>query len=151
MINILTEQAELNAKYGRIFADQSESTDKRNKSENETEFNQSDRNRIFQKNREHQHVIKKQVRKKSQNLESAIDKQLPKVSDKQFTNHSEKMEDNNNREAEEIHWGATPEIMHVIRRRENSPETIRLIDRRLTICRPGIMRRRYDTNTQRHV
>ena len=35
------------------------------------------------------------------------------------------------------HWGATREIMDIIRRRNNSPETRRLIEQRNTLSRPG--------------
>ena len=47
-----------------------------------------------------------------------------------------------------FHCGATPSITHVIRRRDNSPEMVRLIDRGLKIWRSGVMRRRYDMNTK---
>ena len=50
-----------------------------------------------------------------------------------------------------FHWGATTEIMEIIRRREKSPETRRLVERRLEIARPGMMRRRYDQNAQRTI
>ena len=50
-----------------------------------------------------------------------------------------------------FHWGATTEIMEIIRRREKSPETKRLVERRLEIARPGMMRRRYDQNAQRTI
>ena len=49
------------------------------------------------------------------------------------------------------HWGATREIMNIIRRRNNSPETKRLIDQRNALSRPGTLRRRYDHQTQRTV
>ena len=40
--------------------------------------------------------------------------------------------------------------MEIIQR-EKSPETRRLVDRRLEIARPGMMRRRYDQNAQRTI
>ena len=49
------------------------------------------------------------------------------------------------------HWGATREIMEIIRRRNNSPETSRLVEQRSTLSRPGTLRRRYDHQTQRTV
>ena len=49
------------------------------------------------------------------------------------------------------HWGATREIMNIIRRRNNSPETKRLIEQRNALSRPGTLRRRYDHQTQRTV
>ena len=39
--------------------------------------------------------------------------------------------------------------MKIIRRRERCPETRNLVERRLEIARPGMMRRRYDQNAQR--
>ena len=38
------------------------------------------------------------------------------------------------------HWGATHEIMEIIHRRNNSPETRRLIDQRNELSRPGTLR-----------
>ena len=49
------------------------------------------------------------------------------------------------------HWGATREIMDIIRRRKNSPETSRLVEQKSTLSRPGTLRRRYDHQTQRTV
>ena len=49
------------------------------------------------------------------------------------------------------HWGATREIMKIIRRRNNSPETSRLVEQGSTLSRPGTLRRRYDHQTQRTV
>ena len=43
-----------------------------------------------------------------------------------------------------FHWGATAEIMEIIRRRRKSPETIRLVERGLEISRPGTMRGKSD-------
>ena len=50
---------------------------------------------------------------------------------------------------EYFHWGATTEIMEIIQRREKSPET--LVERRLEIARPGMMKERYDQNAQRTI
>ena len=49
------------------------------------------------------------------------------------------------------HWGATREIMKIIRRRKNSPETRRLVEQPNGLCRPGTLRLRYDHYTQRTV
>ena len=49
------------------------------------------------------------------------------------------------------HRGATREIMDIIRRRNNSPETRRLVEQRIALSRPGTLRRRYDHQTQRTV
>ena len=50
-----------------------------------------------------------------------------------------------------FHWGATAEIMEIIRKRRKSPETFRLVERRLEISRPGTMRRKFDMNAQRQI
>ena len=47
------------------------------------------------------------------------------------------------------HWGATREIMDIIRKRNKIPETQRLVERREALAKPGTMRRRYDTQSQR--
>ena len=49
------------------------------------------------------------------------------------------------------HWGATLEIMDSIRRRNNGPETRRVMEQRNALSRPGTLRRRYDHQTQRTV
>ena len=41
--------------------------------------------------------------------------------------------------------------MQIIQRREKSPETRRLVERRLEIARPGTMKRRYYQNAQRTI
>ena len=48
-------------------------------------------------------------------------------------------------------WGATAEIMAIIRRRRKSPETLRVVERWLEISRPGTMRRKFDMNAQRQM
>ena len=50
-----------------------------------------------------------------------------------------------------FYWGATAEIMEIIRKRRKSPETLRLVERRLEISRPGTMRRNFDMNAQRQI
>ena len=41
--------------------------------------------------------------------------------------------------------------MDIIRRRNNSPETKRLIEQRIALSRPGTLRRRYDHQSQRTI
>ena len=50
-----------------------------------------------------------------------------------------------------FHWGATAEIMEIVRNRRKSPETLRSVERRLEISRPGTMRRKFDMNAQRQI
>ena len=49
------------------------------------------------------------------------------------------------------HWGATREIMEIIRKRNKSPETRRLVELRNNLSRSGTLRRRYDPHTQRTI
>ena len=50
-----------------------------------------------------------------------------------------------------FHWGATTESMEKIRRKGESPETLRLVERRLEISRPGTMRRKIVMSAQRQI
>ena len=52
VINILSEQAELNRKYEQIFANQSQNEVERTKRTETNCSDQSQRNRIFEKNRD---------------------------------------------------------------------------------------------------
>ena len=52
VINILSEQAELNRKNGQVFADQSQSATERTKMTEINSNDQSQRNRTFEKNRD---------------------------------------------------------------------------------------------------
>ena len=47
-------------------------------------------------------------------------------------------------------WGATPEIMRIINNRDNSPETQKLVDRRIEIVKPGSMRVKRDNQGAEH-
>ena len=49
------------------------------------------------------------------------------------------------------HWGATREIMDIIRKRNKSPGTRRLVERREALAKPGTMRRQYDAQSQRMI
>ena len=162
VINILTEQAELNLKYGQLFANQSESSKTKAETENgtseeqnETIDNQSHSNRTFEKD---YGVNKIQQSENNTSGQSDISTQssscLPKENLKFVQN---KIKPNLHTELTEMyrdnfhHWGATREIMEVIRRQNNSPETSRLVEQRSTLSRPGTLRRRYDHQTQRTV
>ena len=52
---------------------------------------------------------------------------------------------------EYFQWGATAEIMEIIRRRRKRPELLTLVERRLEVSRPGTMRRKFDMNAQRQI
>ena len=48
------------------------------------------------------------------------------------------------------HWGATNEIMEIIRNREQSPETQKLVRRRTEIVKPGALRIKRDSQGNEH-
>ena len=162
VINILSEQAKLNIKYGPIFADQSKSEKaiterKKNISEeqNENRANQSQKSRTFENEN---NVNKHQRNKKTTSRQSEISTLERSYSTKEAKslNQIEKSRKLNTEITEMdrenfYHWGATREIMEIIRRRNNSPETRRLVEQRNQLSRPGTLRRRYDQYTQRTV
>ena len=149
-------------KYGQLFAKQSESSKIKTETangtpeeQNEKIGNKSHSNRTFEKD---YGVNKIQQSEKNTSGQSDISTQssscLPKENSKFVPNkiksdlHTELTEmDRENF----LHWGATREIMDIIRRRNNSPETSRLVEQRSTLSRPGTLRRRYDHQTQRTV
>ena len=155
VINILSEQAELNAKYGTLFADQSPIAPERNKTTEEYSNNQSHQNRIFENNRD--------VNKINQQTNNAPNKRQRKVkTESSMQNLNSNSNQNSNlsnnlslfkseMDRDYFHWGATTEFMEIIRRRRKSPETLRLVERRLEISRPGKMRRKFDLNAQRQI
>ena len=148
VINILAEQVELNLKYGQLFADQSkcskritERTKKNSEHKTEHKTDQSQLNRTFENK---SHVNETEQNKKTTSGQSDIS--TPK--DSQTSN----IENFDNMDRENFYqWGATREIMDIIRRRNNSPETRRLVEQRNALSRPGTLRRRYDTQTQRTI
>ena len=138
----------MNAKYGSLFDSQSE----RSKQDTETKQNQSE-NKIEQSNdQSHQnrtfhnkhHVNKTNNSEKTTSGQSKIN--TAKTNSNITSEENEKM----NRE-NLYHWGATREIMDIIRKRNKSPETRRLLERREDLAKPGTMRRRYDTQSQRMI
>ena len=148
VIIILTEQAELNLKYGQLFEDQSkcskEITERtKNNSEHKIEHktDKSQLNRTFESKN---HVNETGQNKKTTSGQSDIS--TLKVSQTSITENFDNMDRENF-----YHWGATREIMDIIRRRNNSPETRRIVEQRNALSRPGTLRRRYDHQTQRTV
>ena len=115
VINTLTEQADLNLKYGPLFADQSKRTKTKMKLHNNTTEIQNEAEKDQQMNgpsENTQNVNKNEQNEITTSGQSEIS--TPKFSCKSTT----EMKDN------EIfyHWGATREIMEIIRRRNKSPE-----------------------------
>ena len=155
VIIILSEHAELNVKYGTLFTDQSQVAPEKNKTTEEHFNNQSHQNRIFENNRD--------VNKMNKQTNSAPNKRQRKAkteSSIRYLNSNSNQNSNllnnlplfrNEMDRDYFHWGATAEIMEIIRRRRKSPETLRLVERRLEISRPGTMRRKFDMNAQRQI
>ena len=148
VINILTEHAELNMKHGPIFADQSERTENRTRlhnhkteTQNESKANQSQTNRIFENKNNVNKIEQSKITTSGQSDISTL-----KTSHKSIIEIKDKMDRENF-----YHWGATREIMDIIRRRNNSLETRRLVDQRIALSRPGTLRRRYDHQRQRTI
>ena len=152
VINILSEQAELNLKYSSLFVDQSHNASKRNKMNETKSDDQSKYNRTFENNRD---VNKNRDQAKFISNNSR-EKLKPESKIRNATLHQNSISNSNlllpfknEMDREYFHWGATTEIMEIIRRRRKSPETLRLVERRLEISRPGTMRRKFDMNAQR--
>ena len=132
VINILSEQAELNVKYGTLFADQSKSAPERTKRTEKKLNNQSHQNRTFEKNRD--------VNENYERTKSASTKRRQKVkTESSIRNSNSKCIQNSKRlkelplfknemDRDYFHRGATAEIMETIRKRRKSPETLRLVE-----------------------
>ena len=162
VINILTEQAELNLKYGQKFANQSESSKIKAETGNGTSEeqiekidNQSHSNRTFEKDYGVDKIQQSENNTSGQSdISTPSSSCLPEENSKIVQN---KIKSDLHMEFTEIdrdnfhHWGATRELMDIIRRQNNSPETSRLVEQRSTLSRPGTLRRRYDHQTQRTV
>ena len=148
VINILTEQVELNLKYGTAFTNELQRTPNTKTTHDCKSNSQSKTNKTFEKNRH--------VNKINEGTETSPNSDAIKFKRQEtlpLRNHpklsSSSIEEEMDRDY--FHWGATAEIMQIIQRREKSPETRRLVERRLEIARPGTMRRRYDQNAQRTI
>ena len=156
------EQAEFNLKYGQLFANQSESSKTKVETENGTSEeqneiidNQSHSNRTFEKDYGVNKIQQNENNTSGQyNISTQSSSCLPKET---LTFVQNKIKPNLHTEFTEMdrdnfhHWGATREIMEIIRRGNNSPETSRLVEQTSTLSRPGTLRRRYDHQTQRTV
>ena len=68
------------------------------------------------------------------------------------TNNNRQNTDNFNRDSQlKHHWGADDEIMRIINRRDNSPETKELVERRIELTRPGHMRHQWHKKLDREI
>ena len=125
VINILTEQAELNLKHGRIFTNQSQRTPNNKITHERKSINQSETNRTFEKKR---HVNKKNEQAETSQNKTAIKfKRHTKLPVQNYQELPLPTSEEMDREC--FHWGATTELMQIIQRREKSPETRRLVER----------------------
>ena len=135
----------MNAKYDSLFDSQSERSKqdtetKQNQSENKIEQSndQSHQNRTFQ----NKHYVNK-INNSEKTTSGQSEINTAKTSSNTTSDENEKM----NRE-NLYDWGATREIMDLIGKRNKSPETRRLVERREALAKPGTMRRRYDTQSK---
>ena len=138
----------MNLKYGPIFAGQSERTENKTKLHNdktekqiESKESQSQTIRTF----ENKNNVNK-IEQSETTTSGYSDISTLKTSRKSITETNDKMDRENF-----YHWGATREIMDIIRRRNNTPETRRLVEQRIALSRPGTLRRRYDHQSQRTI
>ena len=148
VISILTEQAEMNLNYRRVFTNELQRTPNTKITHDCKSNSQSETNKTFEKNR-HVNKINEQTETSpnSDVINFKRQKTLPLRNHPKLSSSS--IEEDMDRDY--FHWGATAEIMQIIQRSEKSPETRRLVERRLEIARPGTMRRRYDQNAQRTI
>ena len=162
VINTLTEQTKLNIKYGPLFPDQSicnktkiETKKGASEDENERYVNQSHTKRTFGKKysenyfQQIERTAFQQYKTSTSNSGCSLkgNSKTAKIqnSSKNNTEFTEMDGKNFN------HWGATRKIMEILRRRNISPETHKLIEGRNALSRTGTLRRRYDHHTQRTV
>ena len=147
VINILTEQAKLNIKYGPIFAGQSECKKVKNEikndiaeEQNEKCGSQSHTNRTFENK---YGVNKNKPNEKATSGQSENSALKPRYSKKecQNSNRITKVQNSNTETTEMIrekfyHWGATREIMEIIRRDTPISRTTKWIIPTMNITTP---------------
>ena len=151
VINILTEQAKLNIKYGPIFADQSECKKVKTELKNDTAEEQNEKcgsqshtNRTF----ENKYGVNKNKRnKKATSGQPEISALKPSYSKKesQNSNRITKVQNSNTEITEMDRENFTTGAPHAKLWRlsaEISPETRRLVEQRNGLSRPGTLRRR---------
>ena len=135
-------------KYGPLFADQS----KRTESRTELHNNKTETQNEQEKNKSQTHRIVENVYNVNKTEQSEIttswqsDISTPNCSRKSTIDNNEKMNQENF-----YHWRATRNIVEIVRRRNKSLETRRLVEQKNTLSRPDTMRRRYDHQSQRKI
>ena len=144
VINAIAQLATVNGRIGRIF-DQSENSNTANMHDTRTRTG----TRNSKTNTNHS------------NLNSTANQINNTIHGNRKT-HIELTMDNNNNNRQipdrfvlndklKYHWGADDEIMKIINRRDNSPETQELVERRIELTRPGHMRHHWHKKLEREI
>ena len=132
VINAIAQLATVNGRVGRIF-DQSENSHTANMHDTRYSWTGT---RYSKTNTNHFNLTANQINNTIHDNRNY---------------HTELTMDNNNNNRQipdrfalndklKYHWGADDEIMKIINRRDNSPETQELVERRIELTRPGHMR-----------
>ena len=80
-----------------------------------------------------------------------------RLSNMYTNNHHSKMDNDQNARYFRVdgqlryHWGADQEIMTIVNKRDNSPETSELVTRRIELVKPGAMRPHWNKNLGREI
>ena len=153
VINAIAQLATVNERIGRIF-NQSENSNT-TKMDNMHDTRKRTGTSHCKTNNGHSNstlTAHKTITDKNEQLTDPI----------RFANSEKKtMADNNNnrqntdkfnRDSQlKYHWGADDEIMRIINRRDNSPETKELVERRIELTRPGHMRHQWHKKLDREI
>ena len=142
VINAIAQLATVNGRIGRIY-EQSENSNTANMHDTRTRTG----TRYSKTNTNHSNVTANQINNT--------------IHDNRET-HIELTKDNNNNNRRipdrfalndklKYHWGADDVIMKIIYRRDNSPETQELVERRIELTRPGHMRHHWHKKLEREI
>ena len=143
VINAIAQLATVNGRIGRIF-DQSENSNTTNMHDTRYSWTGT---RYSKTNTNHSNLTANQIN-------NAIHDNCK--------SHTELKMDNNNNNRQipdqfasndklKYHWGADDEIMKIINRKDNSPETQELVERRIELTRPGHMRHHWHKKLEREI
>ena len=142
VINAIAQLATVNGRIGRIF-DQSENNNTANMQDTRSRTG----TRYSKTNTNHSNLTANQINNTIHDNRKS---------------HIELTMDNNNNNRQipdrfavndklKYHWGADDEIMKIINRRDNSPETQELVERRIELTRPGHMRHHWHKKLEREI
>ena len=131
VINAIAHLATVNGRVGRIF-DQSENSNTANMHDTRTRTG----TRYSKTNTNHSNSNANQINNTiHDNCKSHIELTMDNNNNSRQTPDRFALNDKL-----KYHWGADNEIMKIINRRDNSPETQELVERRIELTRPGHMR-----------